>query len=92
MSYGFYIYYRVRAEIADELRLSVIAMQQDIHRQTGVMGKLHVKADEPLLWMETYDGIDDRAAFSRVLDQAIAANRFTELLAASARMTEVFTH
>ena len=90
MTYGFYIYYRVPAEVAEELRPRVLAMQAAITGETGTTGKLVTKVDEPLLWMEIYDGIDDCAAFSRILEEAIAVSRFIDLMPAPARKTEVF--
>lgn len=90
MTYGFYIYYRVPTEVVEELRSRVLAMQEAIRDETGTTGKLVTKVDEPLLWMEVYDGVDDCAAFSRILEQAIAVGRFTDLLPARARKTEVF--
>lgn len=90
MTYGFYIYYRVPADVAEELRSRVLAMQETITDKTGTTGKLVTKIDEPLLWMEVYDGVHDCASFGRILEEAIAVSRLNDLLPAPSRKTEIF--
>ena len=90
MTYGFYIYYRVPAEVAEELRSRVLAMQEAIREETGTTGKLVTKVDEPLLWMEVYEGVVDSESFARTLDRALVRHRVDGLPGPAARKMEVF--
>lgn len=90
MSYGFYVYYRVSQDAAQALRGRVKNMQATLVESTGIRGRVVTKADEPLLWMEIYEGVADRAAFTQQLEQALATHAIAALLPLSARKTEIF--
>lgn len=90
MSYNIYVYYRVGPEVADALRRSLANMQRSIARASGITGKILTSADEPLLWMEVYEAVVDRAAFMGLLQQAADASGVTDLLPPSARHVETF--
>lgn len=57
-----YVYYRVDDPVAAGSKIA--ALLENMARQTGVIGRKLEKCDEPLLWMEIYQGIDDRMAFA----------------------------
>ena len=57
-----YVYYRVSDPAAAGSKIA--ALLENMARKTGVIGRKLEKCDEPLLWMEIYRGIDDRAAFT----------------------------
>jgi hypothetical protein len=90
VSVSFYVYYRVATGDIDALRRRIAALQHELARDTGVVGRLLVKSGEPLLWMEIYEGIEDRRDFEERLARALAVSKITELLPEAARKTEVF--
>jgi len=90
VSVNFYIYYRVATRDIDALRQRIAALQHELARETGVVGRLLVKSGEPLLWMEVYEGIEDRRDFEERLTRALAVSKVGELLPLAARKTEVF--
>ena len=91
MSYNVYVYYRVGAQVAEELRRRLVTMQQGIAERSGITGTLLVGADEPLLWMETYEAVEDRAAFLSLLHQEADACGVAALLPPEARHLEIFS-
>jgi hypothetical protein len=77
---SYYIYYRV-ADAAAAAPL-VARLQQTMHEQAGVAGRLLKKRGEPALWMEVYEDVRDAAAFERLLARAVDELRFARVLAA----------
>lgn len=71
MSLSFYIYYRVDAKNADEAETLVRSMQARLACRSGIRGKLLKKRDEPGLWMEIYEDVEEPERFERLLDQAV---------------------
>ena len=91
MNGGYYIYYRILADRADEARRVVGALQADVLKETGVQGRHLHRRDDPSTWMEIYEGIADEVAFHGALEAAVKRGGFASLLApGSRRVTEVF--
>ncbi len=91
MTPGYYVYYRIAPERADEARQVVAAIQDDVFRQAGVAGRLLRRRDDPETWMEIYEGVAHEKAFEDSLASAVECHAFGRLLAAgSRRITEIF--
>lgn len=88
-----YLYYKLRPDAGVHVaRSRVRAMQAGLARHTGIQGRLMRRADDPLTWMEVYEGVADRAAFMQALDAAALAHGLADLLeAGGARHVECFT-
>lgn len=67
----YYIYYRVSPKNAAEAETLVRSMQARLACRSGVGGRLLKKRDEPGLWMEIYEDVDEPERFERLLDQAV---------------------
>ncbi len=66
-------------------------MQAALDARTGVAGRVLAKRDEPLLWMEIYEEVEDGPHFESALAAAVAEHRLDELLQqGSQRRTECF--
>ena len=72
--FGYYIYYRVRGEGAAMLESRVRALQTDLVRRTGVIGRLLKKRGEPLLWMEVYENVKDAWHFEGILAELVKSH------------------
>ncbi len=91
MTQGYYVYYRIAFERADEARRVVAAIQDDVLRQAGVAGRLLRRKDDPETWMEIYEGVAQDKAFEDSLASAVERHAFQRLLASgSRRITEIF--
>lgn len=88
-----YLYYRLRPGADTRAAAAQVrAMQAGLALLSGVEGRLMRRADDPLTWMEIYEGICDRAAFMQALDAAVQAHRLAGLLEdGSTRHVECFT-
>jgi hypothetical protein len=88
LPFSYYIYYRVAGEQA---RNVVRDLQEKLHACSGVRGRVVAKRDDPFLWMEVYEGVDDPPAFEAQLGRLIEQTRFAQVLAqGSARKMECF--
>lgn len=67
---SYYVWYRIAGD-GCEARAAVTAMMLDIAEESGVIGRLMRRADDPSTWMEIYEAVDDPEAFERVLAHAI---------------------
>ncbi len=65
--YSVYVYYRVEARHAADAETPIRAMMARLACRVGASAQLQKKRDEPLLWMEAYDGIADADAFLHAL-------------------------
>ena len=66
---NYYVYYKVhQAELA-ALRALVDAMFRKIEKQTGVRGTWMHRRDDPLTYMEVYEGVKDEKAFEALLER-----------------------
>jgi hypothetical protein len=91
MTWSYYIYYRVEPSHAAACGEAVRKMMDAMHQRTGIGGRLQKKRNEPLLWMEIYEGVADEAKFEWELAEAVAAAGITPLLQpGSSRHTECF--
>ncbi len=67
-----YVWYRVERDEA-ETETALRSMMARVGCRAGVAGRLMKKQDEPRLWMETYEGVVDFPAFTRILDEKAEA-------------------
>jgi len=66
---NYYVYYKVhQAELA-ALRALVDEMFLKIEKQTGVRGRWMHRRDDPLTYMEVYEGVTDEKAFEALLER-----------------------
>jgi hypothetical protein len=87
----YYVYYRVAGTQAAAARRMIAAVMALLEQRVGVAGSLLQRRDEPLLWMEVYDGVRDPAAFEAALAQLLAERDFASFLApGSTRKIERF--
>jgi hypothetical protein len=85
----YYVYYRVTQP--QQAGVAVRVMQSELLVRSGVRGRLLTKRDEPGLWMEVYEGVNDAPAFEAELDSLIAAMKLEGFVApGSRRHTECF--
>ena len=91
MAWHYYAYYRVRPECEAAARGASDALLAAVARDTGIGGRRLHRTDEPLLWMEIYEGVDARAAFEQALDQAVARSGLARCLVDERRHLECFT-
>jgi hypothetical protein len=89
LALNYYVYYRVTQ--TQEAGVAVRGMQSELLVRSGVRGRLLSKRDEPGLWMEVYEGVNDAPAFEAELDRLIGAMKLEGFLApGSRRHTECF--
>jgi hypothetical protein len=67
--YSIYVYYRIDPRHIDAAETPIRAMMARLTCRFGVTAQLLKKRDEPLLWMETYEGITDATSFERELSK-----------------------
>lgn len=84
-----YVYYRVAADTA-AARTTVATLMTEVEAETGVVGRLMVRCDDPATWMEIYEPIDDSAGFSRTLAALVARHGVATITADGRRHTECF--
>ena len=77
---SYYVYYRVAAAHVTAARQAVAAMLTLLEQRTYVAGRLLHRQDEPLLWMEVYEGVRDTVAFEAALADLLGASGLTALL------------
>ncbi len=87
----YYVYYRIALDHADAAARAVRRILADVEKCTGIAGRRLRRSDDTLLWMETYEGIRDRAAFESALAAAVKESGLARCLAAGgARTVERF--
>lgn len=69
---NYYVYYRLDADRALALRPEIEELFEKIHRQFGVRGRWMYRRDDPLTYMEVYEGVTDDAAFESALAREAA--------------------
>jgi Domain of unknown function (DUF4936) len=69
---AYYVYYRIPGDAQASARDLAAAVLAGVERRSGVRGRIARRRDDPLTWMEIYEGVVDAAAFERALDEAEA--------------------
>ncbi len=91
MNPGYYIYYRVALERADEAMRIVAAVQDEVLMKAGVGGRLMRRRDDPATWMEVYEDVAEEKSFLAALAAAVERHGFQRLLVpGSSRIVETF--
>ncbi len=78
----YYIYYRVRPGQDSELLAALSTMQAALAEATGVNGRFRRRLDDPLTWMEVYEGVADPREFEVELGLQALHHGLHEFLAA----------
>lgn len=92
MAWNYYIYYRVDAAQSGRCTVAAQMLLDRMQDKTGIRGRLLKKRNEPLLWMEIYEGVTDEAGFEWELAEAVTASGLQNYLqAGSARHVECFS-
>ncbi|MEO8740620.1 MAG: DUF4936 family protein, partial [Casimicrobiaceae bacterium] len=87
----YYVYYRVLSTQVAAARAVIARLFAHLEERTGVSGRLLQRQDEPLLWMEIYEGVRDAREFERILAELLAETDFAVYLVPGAeRHTERF--
>ncbi len=63
MRIDYYVYYQVRPGQERELMAALSAMQTALAEATGISGRFRRMVDDPLTWMEVYEGVGDPRLF-----------------------------
>jgi hypothetical protein len=88
---AYYIYYRVDPAQTAVAEARVRELQTALDCRTGVAGRLLKKRDEPHLWMEVYEEVENAARFEETLAQLVEEKGLRSLLAPDAeRRVECF--
>ena len=66
---NYYVYYKVEPELLALLRSSVDEMFKKIEKECGVRGRWMHRRDDPLTYMEVYEGVTDEKAFEALLER-----------------------
>jgi hypothetical protein len=91
MASSYYVYYRVRPDSLEPARERVSQLLARVAARCRVQGRLLAKRDEPGLWMEIYESVQDGAAFESTMREEAARMAFESVLApGSSRKTECF--
>jgi hypothetical protein len=65
---NFYVYYKIESERLVALRALVEELFTKVERQTGVRGRWMHRRDDPLTYMEVYEGVKDEKTFEALLE------------------------
>jgi hypothetical protein len=88
---NYYVYYRVEAARIGALRAAIENIFAKIQEQSGIRGRWMHRRDDPLTYMEIYEGVKDEAAFEALLErecERLGLQRF--LAAGTTRRREIF--
>lgn len=69
--FNVYVYYRLDPRHVDEAETPIRALMAHLACRCAVTARLLKKRGEPLLWMESYEGVADADAFSLELVRAV---------------------
>lgn len=91
MRIDYYIYYRVQPGQDGELMAALNGMQRALANATGIDGRFRRRVDDPLTWMEIYEGVADAHQFEIELGIHALRHGLHDFLAAgTARHLERF--
>jgi len=85
VSHSFYVYYRVEPTLQIEAREAVQSLLTGVKERSGCQGRWLAKVDEPGLWMEVYEDIDDPVRFKGQLYDCLELMTFERFLAPGSR-------
>ncbi|MEC5386518.1 DUF4936 family protein [Uliginosibacterium sp. H3] len=80
MRVSFYVYYKLEATQDEAARLAVCRLFEALQHSEGITGRLSRRVDDPGTWMETYEGVTDRAGFRAALEAASERSGLSALL------------
>jgi hypothetical protein len=66
---NYYVYYKIESARLAALRALVEQVFSTIEQQTGVRGRWMHRRDDPLTYMEVYEGVKDEQAFEALLER-----------------------
>jgi hypothetical protein len=66
---NYYVYYKIESARLAALRALVEELFQEIEKRTGVRGRWMHRRDDPLTYMEVYEGVTDEKAFEALLER-----------------------
>ena len=66
---NYYVYYKIEPARLAALRALVEQLFSTIEQQTGVRGRWMHRRDDPLTYMEVYEGVTDEKAFEGLLER-----------------------
>ncbi|MEP6996430.1 MAG: DUF4936 family protein [Betaproteobacteria bacterium] len=75
-----YVYYRIDVTHAAAARRTIAAVLATLEERVGISGRLLQSKDDPLLWMEVYEGVRDPARFEVMLADLLDTHRFVRFL------------
>jgi hypothetical protein len=81
MRIDYFIYYRIDAGREADLLAALATMQASLHATTGITGRVRRRLDDPLTWMESYEGVSDQYTFEIELGSHAFRHGLYELLA-----------
>jgi hypothetical protein len=88
---SYYVYYRVDAGKVGSLKLEIKKLFEEIQKQTGICGRWMHRRDDPLTYMEIYEGVKDEAAFEALLERECGLLGLQQFVAAgTGRRREIF--
>ena len=66
---NYYVYYKIESDRLAALRALVEALFEKIEKHCGVKGRWMHRRDDPLTYMEVYEGVKDEKAFEALLER-----------------------
>lgn len=63
MKIDYYLYYRIRPDTQVALTAALATMFASLQAATGIAGRVKRRLDDPLTWMEIYEGVTDPRVF-----------------------------
>jgi len=80
MATAYYIYYRLRPGFESSAQARIKELRATLLAKCGISGQLLTKRDEPDLWMEVYERVQDAVAFEVALAEETSHLKLEELI------------